>query len=701
MAGQGARRARSSQRWRWAPARSPGAPRAWPARRDAAALAAGGVAAAGAGLAGLAAIRLATVPARRLARGLRQIAESRGSDAGLATASAPLLADLPETADMLVTALRAARRDAQKAAQAESARVEAQKSWLETILQGLTEGVFVANRQHRIMLYNAAAVDLLDAPDRIGLGRSLGDLIALAPLRHSLGRLEARHAAEPDAPAELSAPFVCTSIDRTRMFHGRMALLAERGGEPGGYVVTLVDISGELKLLAHGDALRRAVTRDLRGMVGNLRAAAETVAAHPDMPAADRERFQRVVLDESERLSGAIDDLGARIRGHTLGRWPMADIHVTDLMRLLEPGLAEAGLAATLVGVPLWLHGDSLSLLQATHCLLRRIHDATGATRFDVEPMLGDRRVYLDIVWQGAPVPSGTLDSWLDLPCSDEIESPRLRDVLERHGSEPWSRPAALAGHAVLRLPLLAPRRPQFVPQTRRLPARPEFYDFGLMQAHQGDAALNATPLRDIEFVVFDCEMTGLQPTQGDEIIQIGAVRVVRGRILTGEGFERLVNPGRPIPPGSIRFHGLTDADVAGKPPIAQALPAFRAYVGDAVMVGHNAAFDMKFITLKEAAAGVRFDNPVLDTMLVSAMLDGGEGEHSLDALCERYGIAISGRHTALGDTIATAELLLKLVDRLEARDLTTFGEVMQASNMAAQLRHRGAVVGHGSGTGG
>jgi DNA polymerase-3 subunit epsilon len=188
---------------------------------------------------------------------------------------------------------------------------------------------------------------------------------------------------------------------------------------------------------------------------------------------------------------------------------------------------------------------------------------------------------------------------------------------------------------------------------------------------------------------------------QGDEIIQIGAVRVVEGRILTGESFERLVNPGRPIPPASIKFHGLTDADVAGKPGLIQVLPEFRAYAGESVLVGHNAAFDLKFLTLKEAAAGVRFDNPVLDTMLVSSMLDGAEEDHSLDALCDRYGISITGRHTALGDTIGTAELLLKLIDRLEAQGLITFGQVMKASNMAAELRHRGAVFAHGTGTGG
>lgn len=662
-----------------------------------AAAGAGGLAVLGLGLAML---QFAIVPAQRLARGLRAVRESRSPDAALPGISAPLLGSLAVEADEIATALRVARRDARKTAQAESARVDAQKAWLETILQGLAEGVFVCNRQHRIMLYNSAAVRLLDAPDRIGLGRGLGDLIALAPLRHGLSRLEARHVDDPEAPSELSAPFVCTTVDRERVFHGRMALLAAADGSVSGYLVTLVDISGELELLTRGDGVRRALTRDLRGMVGNLRAAAETMAAYPDMTPDDRVAFERVVLDESQNISATIDRLGAEIRGHMLGRWPMADIFIADLVQMLEPNLAEDGLEVSLVGLPLWIHGDSLSLIQAIEFLIRRLAEVTGRARFEIEPMLGDKRVYLDLVWQGDPVSAGVIESWLDLPSAEEIGSQRLRDVLERHGSEPWSTATGRTGAAMLRLPLLAPNRPQFVPQARRLPSRPEFYDFGLMRAHQGDATLAASPLRDLTYVVFDCEMTGLQPLQGDEIIQIGAVRVVQGRLLTGEGFERLVHPGRPIPPGSIKFHGLTDADVAGKPPIAEVLPDFRDFVGEAVMVGHNAAFDMKFLTLKQRAAGVSFDNPVLDTMLVSSMLDEGEDDHSLDALCDRYGITITGRHTALGDTIATAELLLKLFDRLEAKGLDTFGAVMKASNMAAELRHRGAVFAHGAGGG-
>lgn len=638
--------------------------------------------------------RRMSAPARRLARDLRGIAESRSSELRLRTAGAHSLGDLPDAVETLVTALGITRREWRKAAEAEAARVETQKIWLEAIMQAFAEGVFVCNRQHRILLYNRAAVALTGQPEKVGLGRSLGDLVSLEPFRHNLARLEnSRRDAEWP---EVSAPFVCMMPATGAMLHARMALLCDRSGEVSGYLVTLVDISEDLRLLANAEGVRRVLTRDLRATVGNLRAAAETMTAIPDMPQEDRARFEQVVIEESTALTETLDRLGQEIRGHMLGRWPMADIYVSDLVRSLETALEGAAVRVTLVGLPLWLHGDSLSLIGVLEALVRRIAEDQEVDLVEIEPMLGDRRVYLDLVWEGAPIPAAELERWLDAPAAECTGAERLRDVLERHGSEPWSMRGGREGMAVLRLPLLAPRRPQFEPEAERLPARPEFYDFGLMRAHEGDAALAAKPMRDIDFVVFDCEMTGLQPTQGDEIIQIGAVRVVGGRILTGEAFDRLVNPGRPIPPASIRFHGLTDADVAGKPTIREVLPAFRAYVDDAVMVGHNAAFDMKFLTQRQAQAGVVFDNPVLDTMLISRMLDPEEDDHSLDALCERYGIPILGRHTAYGDAIATAELLLRLCERLETRGLATFGDVTRASRMAAQLRHREAVVAAG-----
>jgi len=200
--------------------------------------------------------------------------------------------------------------------------------------------------------------------------------------------------------------------------------------------------------------------------------------------------------------------------------------------------------------------------------------------------------------------------------------------------------------------------------------------------------------------IVMDTETTGLDPAHGHRIVEIGAVELLN-HMPTGRTFHKYINPKRDMPAEAFAVHGLSAEFLADKPLFADVVDEFVDFIGDARLVIHNASFDMKFLTLKEAAAGVRFDGPVLDTMLVSSLLDGPDEDHSLDALCERYGVAVTARHSALADTIGTARILLHFIDRLEAKGLTTFGEVMKATNMAAELRHRGAVVGHGTGTGG
>jgi DNA polymerase-3 subunit epsilon len=205
---------------------------------------------------------------------------------------------------------------------------------------------------------------------------------------------------------------------------------------------------------------------------------------------------------------------------------------------------------------------------------------------------------------------------------------------------------------------------------------RPLTYDFALIHSETTKDQRSAA-LRSLSYVIFDTETTGLDPER-DEIVQIGAVRVVNGRIVDGERFDTLVNPGRPIPPGSTKVHGISDDMVASAPSVAEAVAGFHAFAKGAILVAHNAPFDLAF--LRRGTGGrFAFDHPVLDTVLLSAVLFGGSATHTLDALADRLQVDIAGnlRHTAIGDAVATAQVFMACLAMLEGRGFGTFGTVL------------------------
>ncbi|ADZ70934.1 DUF294 nucleotidyltransferase-like domain-containing protein [Polymorphum gilvum] len=195
-----------------------------------------------------------------------------------------------------------------------------------------------------------------------------------------------------------------------------------------------------------------------------------------------------------------------------------------------------------------------------------------------------------------------------------------------------------------------------------------------------------AAPLIALDVVVLDTETTGLD-VRHDRIVQIGAVRMHGAEIDETAVFEVTVDPGIPIPEVASRIHGLADADVAGKPGLAAVMPDLVAFIGDAVVVGHSIHFDMAVLRHEAERHGFVWKEPrALDVALMAAGLDRELVDTSLDSLALGLGVTITGRHTALGDALATARVYAALQPKLLVGGVRTLGETETLCRRATGL---------------
>jgi DNA polymerase III subunit epsilon len=386
---------------------------------------------------------------------------------------------------------------------------------------------------------------------------------------------------------------------------------------------------------------------------------------------------------ETARLSQAVSRFGeARDEGRDeAGVLPQT--RASDLAKGLEARLAAEGIPVRTDAADLILSCNGFELIMLLSALARQLADRAGGTlTLAIEEE--DSGAAIRLCWQGPRAGVGELDGWLAQVLSEDTPERTARLVLAAHATEIW--PEVLPdGRAAICLPIRRARRAVARPKPV---ARKVVYDFDLLSPARSDRLADAA-LDRLTYVVFDSETTGLNPQGGDELVQLAAVRIVNGRRVEGEVFDTLVNPGRSIPATSTAVHGITDAMVADAPPVPDVVRSFHKFAEGAVLIAHNAPFDMEFLRRMEAPLGLRFDMPVLDTVLLSAVVYGQHEVHCLDALTHRLGITIpeEARHTAIGDTIATADAFLKLVPALNGRGFRTFGEVL------AEVRKHGRLL--------
>ena len=185
--------------------------------------------------------------------------------------------------------------------------------------------------------------------------------------------------------------------------------------------------------------------------------------------------------------------------------------------------------------------------------------------------------------------------------------------------------------------------------------------------------------------MVVDLETTGGAPAASG-ITEIGAVRVRGGRL--EDTFVTLVNPGRPIPPFVRNLTGITDDMVASAPPISEALPRFLAYAGRAVLVAHNAAFDMGHLTAaRRHLDGGGLDLPSLCTLRLARRLLPELRRRGLDSVAADLGIACADRHRALADARIAAEILRVFLGRAAERGFRTVADLLRFQRLALDGR--------------
>ncbi|MBQ4472814.1 MAG: PolC-type DNA polymerase III, partial [Lachnospiraceae bacterium] len=174
-------------------------------------------------------------------------------------------------------------------------------------------------------------------------------------------------------------------------------------------------------------------------------------------------------------------------------------------------------------------------------------------------------------------------------------------------------------------------------------------------------------------YVVFDLETTGFN-AQEDQIIEIGAVKV-EGGVITAR-FSEFVNPEMPIPARITELTSITDEMVHGAKTIRELLPEFFEFIGDSVLVAHNARFDTGFIREKAKQLGLAYDFTVCDTLGMARFLLPHLGRYNLGRLCREFGVDPGHSHRAVDDAEATVGVFLRLLDLCRARDIDSLAQL-------------------------
>jgi len=543
---------------------------------------------------------------------------------------------------------------------------EKERNLLAAIMSELPHGVIICNKSGRILLFNSLAKKLFTprtnahgTENFIGLGRSIFHLLDKNLIAHAIGEIQERLNSQKKSVSS----FFITPIYAGDLISVEAIPILDNDSAMTGFILAVQDISPDIQKYETIDTQLSEFQATLEN---------EISGTNPD------------------RVEKKYNQVSTIIRDLSLLRLPLTTLNLKKFLRTLQRKAGhECDLRINIFNDQ-WntrLLADAYSLTQAFLFLFQNLARLLAQTEFNLVISHPASAIGFAISWDE------TVCQLVDI---DTIMHQRIN---------------ALPGFGYVlrfnntRIELISPDKEtcsginiiaragkkSLLPFKKRAPvmagSRPEFYDFDLFSVDNPSKKLLDTSLKELNYTVFDTETTGLNPDGGDEIISIGAVRIVNNRIVYQDVFEELVNPKRDIPMKSYRIHGINYEMVMEKDPIERVLPRFRQFTADTVLLGHNIAFDMKMLKVKEKSTGIRFNTPTLDTLLLSALLHPVHEQHDMENIAKRLGVNIIGRHTALGDAIITAEIFKRLIPILNSNGILTLKDALKASKKTYYAR--------------
>jgi len=551
--------------------------------------------------------------------------------------------------------------------------LQEERNRLATVLRTMVDGVVVANEAAETILMNPRARIILGRGYTSGIGAPLSRILPSERLNFHLKRLRQNW-----APGRENVENVVFPLKDGIILEGSLSVIPGSEGERAGFLLVFRDLSAPSEEGTRLEETLREMPRLLRGPVATARSLVETLQRHREMPAEKQQTFLQAVAEEMDRLTGRVTAMEEAASSARTSRWPAIPSNPRELLE--EAVASVTGISCEIETgegqIPPVLV-EPFSWVASLQCVLQWIAQRSSGTPSVGAGLKMDDGTVITTFQVKRPF-AGDLAELESIMVSPAEEEPLpLGEAVRKNRGEIWAR---ISGE-FLKISIAQMQATDFFESHRALgliEGEPEFYNFDLFlprPVFEREDLLRAY-LEDLDYVVVDTETTGLQLSQGDKVISISAVRIQRGRVQNTGIFNTLVNPERPIPPESTAIHHLDDAMVAGAPTMREVYPQFIEYLGDSVLVAHNAAFDKKCLDMAAAEAGLpQIDNPILDTIFLSYALHQEIEGHSLEAIAERMGITIDGRHTSLGDARATAHIFLGLLSLLPARGVRTLAD--------------------------